>query len=650
VAAVSAVVRRLPRRAVLATGRRLGRLWGALDRRHLEVAAANLRRAFPDWSEERVQATARGVYAHFGTVLLDLLWMQGRPVEDLVALCDYDGAEHVRAPRDAGRGVLCPSAHFGNWELQAMASVPRTGHISMIARPLDNPALDRRLVRLRTAGGNTVFYKQKAIARVLAALRDGDVVAILIDQNVQAKDGIFVRFFGRPAATTTVAAAVALKTGCAIVPVHCVLLPSGRYRMVYGPPVEWAGTGRRDEDVAALTQHLTTVIEGWVRENPEQWLWLHRRWKTQPSSEGAAAAPGPEGSGPSPSRSANIAGNGPGPSAPRATGAPREHPEHILIRAPNWVGDVVLSLPALRDVRTRFPAARLEVLARPWVAELYRALPEADAVSESRGHAADVASLRGRFDLGILLPNSFATALVLWRAGVPERWGYATDGRGLLLTRRCRVPPRVRGRSQVYYYRAMLEGLGFAVEGDPDASLACPDEWAARGRALLGEDGPWVGVNPGAFYGTAKRWAPERFAAAADLVARRTGAKVAIVGAAAERRLGEAVADGLRAPSRVLCGETTLGELVGVVSGLDLLLTNDSGPMHLAAALGTPLVAVFGPTDWTETAPATSRARLVREDVECSPCRLRECPIDHRCMARVGVDRVVAAALELLES
>ena len=172
--------------------------------------------------------------------------------------------------------------------------------------------------------------------------------------------------------------------------------------------------------------------------------------------------------------------------------------ERILVRAPNWIGDVVLSLPALRDVRRSFPAARLEVLARPWVSEIYRAVGEVDAVLESRGHAADVAQLRGAFDLAVLLPNSFGTALVPWRASVPHRWGYATDGRGPLLTRRCRVPASVRGRSQVYYYRAMLEGLGLATEGPPDASLACPEEWAAQGRALLGGEGPFVGVNPGA--------------------------------------------------------------------------------------------------------------------------------------------------------
>jgi heptosyltransferase-2 len=651
-------VRRLPRRAVLALGRWLGRLWGALDRRHLAIAADNLRHAFPEWDERRVQETARGVYAHFGTVLLDLLWMEGRPVEELLALADLEGVEHLQAARAAGRGVVAPSGHLGNWELQAVASVPLVGNVSMIARPLDNPALDRRLVGLRTSTGNTVIYKQRALAQVLKAIREGGIVAILIDQNVQEKDGIFVRFFGRPASTTTVAAALALKTGCAIVPVRCLLRPSGRYRMVYGPPVEWASTGRRDEDVAGLTQHLTSTIEGWVRETPEQWLWLHRRWKTQ-ASRGASAVSSAEGISPfsqssdespsarlspGPSRERQRTIDGQIPSAPRSEGAPRE----ILVRAPNWVGDVVLSLPALRDLRRSFPAARLEVLARPWVAELYRAVPEVDAVSESRGHARDVEAVRSRFDLGLLLPNSFAAALVLWRAGVPERWGYATDGRGLLLTRRCRVPPGVRGRSQVYYYRAMLEGLGLAVAGEPDASLACPAEWAARGEALLEGEGPWIGVNPGAFYGTAKRWLPERFAAAADLVARRAGARIAVVGGAAERPLGEAVAAQLRAPSRVLCGATTLADLVGVLARLRLLLTNDSGPMHLAAAVGTPVVAVFGSTDWTETAPSSSRARVVREETECAPCLLRECPIDHRCMTRVGVDRVTAAAAELL--
>ena len=322
----------------------------------------------------------------------------------------------------------------------------------------------------------------------------------------------------------------------------------------------------------------------------------------------------------------------------------------ILVRAPNWLGDTVLSLPALRDLRRNFPAARIEVLARPAVAEVYRAVSEVNTVRETRGFGADVAAIRGAFDLGVLLPNSFGTALQLFRAGLPERWGYATEGRGLLLTRRCPVPLEVRGESEVYYYRAMLAGLGLHVTAVPDATLQAPHAWRERARALLGSEGPWLGINPGASFGTAKRWLPERYAAVADRLARRYGLRAVVVGGAAEREVAEALAASMQTPATILCGQTSLGELGGVLAELRLLLTNDSGPMHLAAALGTKVAAVFGSTNWRETAPFTTRATLVREEVACAPCKLRECPIDHRCMTRVSVERVVAAAEGLLEA
>ena len=322
--------------------------------------------------------------------------------------------------------------------------------------------------------------------------------------------------------------------------------------------------------------------------------------------------------------------------------------ERVLVRAPNWVGDAVLSLGALRDVRRNFPRARLEVLARPWVAPLYEAVAEVDAVRPSRGFQADRRELRGAFDAAILLPNSFAAAFTAWAAGIPERWGYATDGRAPLLTRSARVPPEVRGRSQVYYYRAMLAGVGLTVSASPDVRLRPRDEWSSRADELLGGAGPWIGLNPGAFFGSAKRWVPARYAAAGERLARATGARIAILGGRSERPLGEEIAAAMEAPARVLCGETSLGELVGVLARVRLLLTNDSGPMHVAAALGVPVVAVFGPTDWRETGPVGERHRLVREPVHCSPCLLRECPIDHRCMRRVGVERVVGESLALL--
>jgi heptosyltransferase-2 len=325
-------------------------------------------------------------------------------------------------------------------------------------------------------------------------------------------------------------------------------------------------------------------------------------------------------------------------------------PDRILVRAPNWLGDVVLSLAAVRDLRRNFPHARIEVLARPSVASLYEAVSEVDGLRLAGRFPDDVDALRGAFDAAVLLPNSFASALQVWLAGIPERWGYATDGRARLLTRRARVPGTVRARSQVYYYRAMLAGVGLSVSASPDVSLRCPEAWAARGAALLEGDGPWIGLNPGAFYGTAKRWAPERFATLGDLLARRTGATIAILGGSAERPLGEAVAASMRVPARVLCGETSLPDLVSVLSRLKLLVTNDSGPMHVASALGVPVVAVFGPTDWRETPPSGEPHRVVREDVHCSPCLLRECPIDHRCMGRVTVARVAAEAGALLES
>jgi heptosyltransferase-2 len=323
--------------------------------------------------------------------------------------------------------------------------------------------------------------------------------------------------------------------------------------------------------------------------------------------------------------------------------------ERIVVRAPNWIGDVVLSLGAVRDLRANFPRARIEVLARAWVAALYRAVPEIDDVRIATAVRADAAALRGDFDIAVILPNSFGSALPAWIARIRERWGYSTDGRRPLLTRAPRVPPQVRGRSQVYYYRAMLAAAGLRVSATPDVSLRCPPEWSAAGdRLLAGGDGrKWVGINPGASYGTAKRWLPERFAAVGDMLARE-GVDIALVGGPAERPVAEAIAAQMTAPARVLCGETTLPELVGVLSRLRLLVTNDSGPMHVAAALGVPVVAVFGPTDWRETHPVGDGHRLVREPVHCSPCLLRECPIDHRCMRRVTADRVAGEASALL--
>jgi Kdo2-lipid IVA lauroyltransferase/acyltransferase len=272
---------------MLALGRRLGRVWAFLDPRHVAIAAENLRRAFPDWDEARVSRTARAVYAHFAQVVLDILWLEARPREAMERLLDVEGAEHPRAALAAGHGVLFVTCHLGNWEVAGIALGALIGGGGVVGRPLDNPPLDARLTAFRAKGGNVMISKHRALPQVMRLLRDGKGVAFLIDQNVQESDGIFVDFFGRPAATTTAVAALAVKTRCPIVSGYCLLQPNGRYRLVYTPAVEWTPSDDRQQDIARLTQQLTHMIESFVRTAPEQWLWIHRRWKTRPPFESA---------------------------------------------------------------------------------------------------------------------------------------------------------------------------------------------------------------------------------------------------------------------------------------------------------------------------------------------------------------------------
>jgi KDO2-lipid IV(A) lauroyltransferase len=277
----------MPLSLVRAFGRGLGRLLSDLDPRHVATATANLRQAFPHWEPVRRLRTAREVYAHFGQVLLEILWLRGRSREAVLPLVEVVGREHVETAFAAGRGVLCVTAHIGNWEMHGLTHGWLFGPIGVVARPIDNPDLHRRLCDVRTMGGNAVIDKRHALGQIMRSLKENRGIAILIDQNVQAQDGIFVDFFGRAAATTTVAAALAVRTGCALLPSHTVLGRDGRYRLVYDPVLRWSSTGDRQADIARLTQQLTTIIEGWIRAAPEQWLWLHQRWKTRPGEPAA---------------------------------------------------------------------------------------------------------------------------------------------------------------------------------------------------------------------------------------------------------------------------------------------------------------------------------------------------------------------------
>jgi heptosyltransferase-2 len=318
---------------------------------------------------------------------------------------------------------------------------------------------------------------------------------------------------------------------------------------------------------------------------------------------------------------------------------------NILVRATNWVGDAVMCVPALQALRERFPAARITILAKPWVAGLYAREPFADEVIPyTQGYWATARALRERhFDAALLLQNAFEAALIAWLARIPVRLGYNRDARRLLLTRAVPVPAAGEiPRHQRFYYLELLRRAGLIDRlPDSDAIRLTRPEVAVR---------PMVGVSPGAAYGGAKRWLPERFAEAASRVAAAHNARIALFGSASERPVCDQIAALL--PGREVinyAGRTTLAEFIDLAAACEVFLTNDSGAMHIASALGVPTVAVFGATDHEATGPTGPHARIVREPVECSPCLLRECPIDHRCMTRVGAGRVAEEALKLIE-
>jgi heptosyltransferase-2 len=319
---------------------------------------------------------------------------------------------------------------------------------------------------------------------------------------------------------------------------------------------------------------------------------------------------------------------------------------NILVRATNWIGDAVMSLPALREIRARFSTARISILAKPWVADLYARESFVDEIILYTGQSAwrmghDLRARR--FDCAILLQNAFEAAWIAWLARIPTRIGYKRDGRQLLLTRAVNVPkPGEIPRHERFYYLELLRRAG-VIDALPASDAIRLHSGASPNRQRV------IGVSPGAAYGTAKRWLPERFAEAAGALATERGASIALFGAKAERELCEEVAQllhGYRVTN--YAGQTTLAQFIDLAASCEVFLTNDSGSMHIASALGVPTVAIFGATDDTTTGPTGLNARVIRHPVDCSPCLLRECPIDHRCMTGVSAERVVKEALELL--
>ena len=340
----------------------------------------------------------------------------------------------------------------------------------------------------------------------------------------------------------------------------------------------------------------------------------------------------------------------------------------ILIRATNWVGDAIMALPALRVVRSRFPEAEIAIVGRPSIVDIYRDQNICDQLIPYdpkglhmglSGRERIVVELRGqKFDVALLLQNAFDAAWLAWRANIPERIGYARDRRSFLLTKAIPVPRHGEIPShEKFYYLELLRRAGWldSVQDESFIGLHIPEDKRRNADEFLCKSGVRqsalrIAIGAGASYGSAKCWPPSRFAEVANRLQSEADADVILFGTAAEASVSTAISAEMRRPPIDLTGKTAIADLPALLSQCHLFIGNDSGAMHVAAAVGVPIVAVFGPTDPDGTAPVTPRCIIVQQKPYCSPCFLRRCPTDHRCMTAITANMVEAAARPWLAS
>ncbi|HEY0099168.1 MAG TPA: lipopolysaccharide heptosyltransferase II [Pyrinomonadaceae bacterium] len=345
-----------------------------------------------------------------------------------------------------------------------------------------------------------------------------------------------------------------------------------------------------------------------------------------------------------------------------------EQIERVVVRGANWVGDAVMTVAALRELRRVLPAAHITLATRPWAQDIFAGAGIVDELllidDTRRGVRAtlrQIAQWRARrFDLALLFPNAFEPAFIAAAARVPLRVGYATDGRAFLLTHPLAVPAWRSEQHEVFYYLNLVFGLEHTLTGEaqfenrePHFQLQTSSERQAAARQLLERHGalpdrPLVALCPGSTNSRAKRWPAERYAALADHLMGKAKANVVLIGAREELDVTQEVVARMRRRPVVLTGETDLAETIAVLSVADLLVTNDTGPAHISAALERPTLVIFGATNPLTTRPFSPTADIIRHPPDCAPCMLRDCPIDHRCMTAITPEEVFLRAVEML--
>lgn len=547
------------------------------------------------------------------------------PAAKLTDLVSIEGIEHFREAQSKGKGVIGLLAHLGNWELLARLS-PSVFQCpcGSVYQSLNNKHVDAWVRRARAEEGLELFERKEGFLGAMNLLRRGGIVGVLADQHA-GDGGVWCSLFKRLASTSPLVATMALRTGAAVLGIALYTAPKGKWRLVIRPEV------RPDQkESAAFTAKLNLELESMIREVPADWLWSHNRWKTpKPRFLGIHGKRG-------------------------VVPDPELQKFRLLIRSVNWLGDAVMTVPAIRAIRRTRPDLEITVACLDKLAEFWKAVPEVDRVlALPKG-----ASIRGvarlfegqQFDAALVLPNSLRAGLEAWLAKIPRRVGYPGHLRSWFLNQvftKKIAPQRTEdgGRHQVHYYLALAEFMGAPKLDSAD--------WMAQ-RAPLPEAGktrPWkIAVCPGAEFGAAKRWFPERYAQVMREVSAVTQVQWLLVGVAKDAPAGaeiEAAAQGCHVENFI--GRTGLQELIDLLKGCDVLVTNDTGTMHLGALLGLPLVAVFGSTEPLLTGPLGPNKIVVQHRVPCGPCFRRECHLDFACMRGVEASAVTNAVLSLLD-
>jgi lipopolysaccharide heptosyltransferase II len=611
--AALALITALPLRLVFSLGNGLGFVAWLFLPTYRKLARRNLEIAFG--TEKSAAEKRRIVRRHFqqlGANLLSGMKLNAMPLEKVVALVTTEGVDQVHHQLRAGRPVVLVLSHLGNWEFlaQILPQYFSYTRLSTVFQKLGNRHLDRFVRQHRARFGVELFDRSEGFQEAVRLLRGGGMIGILSDQHA-GDHGLWTPFFGRLASTSPLPALLCKRTGAALIAVSIFTDGPGRWRVTFSSPFD-----SPDESVSSLTMKMNEVIAKEIRCAPEDWFWVHNRWKT-------------------PRPNWLLEKYKRGFFVPEAVGTKGLKPFRILIRGSNWLGDSVISVPSVRAIKRGRPDAHVTVMAPKKLAAVWRLVPEVDAVL-SPGRKSLWATVRllrreSAFDVGIVFPNSLRVALELWLAGVSRRVGYAGHRRRWLLNQIVRPveregpPPH-----QAEHYLDLARSLGVDAELG-EIALASP---ASATSAVQR-----IGLCPGAEYGPAKRWLAERFARVATAI----GGEWVLFGTPKDEEVGAQIVAAMRSDCLNLIGKTTLEQLIEELRKCRLLVTNDTGTMHLATLLGVPVLAVFGSTEPSLTGPLGKGNRVVRHHVECSPCFLRECPLDFRCMKAVSAEEVVAA-------